>query len=112
MKLTKELGFMLYWGEGDKTKKYFVAVTNTNAKILKYFVTWIRKYFEIEEHRLKCRLYIWKFLDETKAKKFWSKELNIPISQFTKSYISKSKPKIRKKRHQDHFDILEERIFY
>jgi len=99
MKLTKELGLMLYWGEGDKTKNYFVAVTNTNEKILKYFVTWFRKYFIIEEHRLRCRLYIWKSLDEIRSKEFWSKELKIPLSQFTKSYISKSKPKIRKNRH-------------
>ena len=100
MKVTKELGLMLYWGEGDKAKDYFVAVTNTNPKILKYFLFWFRKYFEIEEKRLKCRLYIWNNLNEVKAKKFWSRELNIPSSQFTKSYISKSKPNVRKIRHE------------
>ncbi|HEA46256.1 MAG TPA: hypothetical protein ENH99_00560 [Candidatus Pacearchaeota archaeon] len=100
MKLTKELGLMLYWGEGDKTGNYFVALTNTDVKVLKYFVSWIRKYFEIDEKRLKGRLYIWNSFDEKKAKEFWSKELKIPLSQFTKSYISKSKPNIRKARHE------------
>ena len=90
---------MLYWGEGDKTGNYLVALTNTDVRILKYFVSWLRRYFEINEDRLRCRLYIWSSLNEKKAKEFWSKELNIPLIQFTKSYISKSKPKIKKSRH-------------
>ena len=90
---------MLYWAEGDKTKNYFIALTNTNNKVLIYFVFWLRKYFDIEELRLRCRLYLWENINEESAKSFWSKNLNIPISQFTKSYISKSKPKIRKQRH-------------
>ncbi|UCD21205.1 MAG: hypothetical protein JSW08_01515 [archaeon] len=101
MELNKELGLMLYWAEGDKSGDYFVALTNSDYRILKYFVAWLRKYFEIEEKRLKCRLYIWKVLDEKKSKQFWSKTLNIPLNQFTKSYISKSKPKIRKIRHNN-----------
>lgn len=101
MKLSKELGLMLYWGEGDKTGNYLVALTNSNYKVLKYFVSWLRKYFQIEEKKLKCRLYIWNSINEKKAKDFWSKELNIPISQFTKSYISKSKPNVRKIRHNN-----------
>lgn len=90
---------MLYWGEGDKTGNYFVALTNTNVKILKYFILWLRKYFKIDEKKLKARLYIWTSLNEKEAKEFWSRELNIPQNQFTKSYISKSKPNIRKIRH-------------
>ena len=90
---------MLYWGEGDKTGTYFIALTNTDPKVLKYFVAWFRKYYEFDEKRIKCRLYIWKDIDEQKAKVFWSNTLNIPVIQFTKSYISSSKPKIRKRRH-------------
>lgn len=100
MKLTKELGLILYWGEGDKTGNYLVALTNTDSRILIYFILWLRKYFEIDENRLRCRLYIWDFLNERKAKEFWSKEVNIPVSQFTKSYISKSRPNVRKVRHE------------
>ena len=73
MNITKELGLMLYWGEGDKTKNYFNALTNTNPKVLLYFVTWLRKFFDIEEKRLRGRLYIWENLNEQEAKEFWSK---------------------------------------
>lgn len=91
---------MLYWGEGDKTKNYFIALTNTNPNILIYFVTWFRRYFDIDERKLKCRLYIWKNINEKNVKSFWSKKLNIPLEQFTKSYISNSLLKIRKNRHE------------
>lgn len=100
MLLSKEMGLMLYWGEGDKTKDYFVALTNTNPDILFYFITWLRKYFEINESKLKCRLYLWENLDEKNVKIFWSKKLKIPLTQFTKSYISHSIPKIRKAKHE------------
>ena len=99
MKMSKELGLMLYWGEGDKTGNYLVALTNTNLRILNYFVLWLRKYFEIDETKLRCRLYIWNSLNEPGAKQFWSKQLNIPLKRFTKSYISNSKPNVRKIRH-------------
>jgi hypothetical protein len=100
MELSKELGLMLYWGEGDKTKNYFVALTNTNPDVLFYFVSWLRKYFELDESKLKLRLYLWDDLDELRAKKFWSKLLGIPIANFTKSYLSHSKAKIRKRKHE------------
>lgn len=100
MILNKELGLMLYWAEGDKARKSFVALTNTDPKVLLYYVKWLRKYFEIDEGRLRGRLYIWKDSNEIVAKRFWSELLGIPVEQFTKSYISKSKPKIRKRRHE------------
>lgn len=99
MKLTKELGLMLYWGEGDKTKDYFVALTNVDPKVMVYFVNWLRRFFDINESKLKGRLYIWRDTNEKEAKEFWSKKLNIPINQFTKSYISNSVPNVRKRRH-------------
>lgn len=100
MKLNKDLGLMLYLAEGDKTGNYFVALTNSDWRVLYYFVKWLRRYFGIDEKKLRCRLYIWESLDESQAKQFWSKKLNIPTDQFTKSYVSDSKPKIRKRKHE------------
>ncbi len=101
MLMMKELGLMLYWAEGDKSNFDNVALTNSDPNVMKYFIAWLRKYFEIDEKRIKCRLYIWKDTNETEAKTFWSDLLNVPMKNFTKSYISKSQPKIRKKRHNN-----------
>jgi hypothetical protein len=99
MILNKELGLMLYWEEGDKTGNYFVALTNSDVNILIYFVRWLRRYFDIKESKLRGRLYIWEDSDEVVAREYWSSALGIPVEQFTKSYISKSVPKIRKNGH-------------
>jgi len=100
MLMRKDIGLMLYWAEGDKANKAFVALTNSNPNVLKYFVTWFRKYYKIDGNKLKCRLYIWEDLDEERAKDFWSKLLKISKNNFTKSYIQKKIPKIRKNKHE------------
>jgi hypothetical protein len=97
--LSRREGLLIYWCEGDKSTKrnYKVAVTSTNTNILRSFVDWLTKYYSVERDVIKLRLHIWKDIDEDAAKKHWSMELNIPISNFTKSYI---KPKGgRKKIH-------------
>jgi len=96
----KEIGLMLYWAEGDKTRKpQLVALTNTDPKMLTYFISWFRTHYSIDESKLRCRLYIWPNIDEIKAKEYWARLLAIPTTQFTKSYVSKSKPNVRKIRH-------------
>jgi hypothetical protein len=99
MRLTKREGLILYWCEGDKTTKgtYKVALTSTNVIILRLFVDWLTEYYYVNRESIKLRLHLWESLDENVAKKVWAKNLNIPIENFTKTYI---KPKGgRKKIH-------------
>ena len=97
--ISKREGLILYWCEGDKSTKriYKVAVTSTNANILRLYVDWLTEYYHVERNDIKLRLHIWQELDESAAKIYWSDQLKIPILNFTKSYI---KPKGgRKKIH-------------
>lgn len=99
MRLTKREGLILYWCEGDKTTKgtYKVALTSTDFNILRLFVDWLTEYYCINRESIKLRLHLWEFLDEKAAKKVWAEKLNIPIENFTKTYV---KPKGgRKKIH-------------
>ena len=52
----------LYAGEGAKTPGA-VSMANTNPLLLRLFVDWLRRSFEIEEHRLRPRLYLHEGLD-------------------------------------------------
>jgi len=97
--ISKREGLILYWCEGDKSTKriYKVALTSTNANILRVYVDWLTEYYHVERDDIKLRLHIWLELDESAAKIYWSDKLKIPILNFTKSYI---KPKGgRKKIH-------------
>ena len=88
---------MLYWCEGDKfaeNRTHKVAVTTTDATLLKLFVDWLEQYYGIDRKKIRLRLHLWNGSREEVAKRYWSDKLNI---SFTKTWI-KSKGG-RKKSH-------------
>ncbi|MEI6191189.1 MAG: helix-turn-helix domain-containing protein [bacterium] len=84
-------GLFLYWGEGSKTSKYCTALTNTDPVMVKFFIKWVTTCFNIKKTDLDILLHLYEDMNIKKATKFWSKELDIPLSQFKKPYIKTSK---------------------
>ncbi|MDD5418044.1 MAG: hypothetical protein PHW96_04140 [Candidatus Nanoarchaeia archaeon] len=85
---------MLYWCEGDKytsPNRYKVAITTTDVKMQKLFVDWLKEYYLIDKNQIKLRLHIWEDINEEKAKEYWANELNIPLENFTKSWVKEKK---------------------
>lgn len=78
-------GIALYAGEGFKTDGS-VGFANTDAQQIKLFMTWLRRFFEIDETRVRLRLYLHRGLDLDAAERFWSDLTGIPRSQFGKPY--------------------------
>ena len=92
-------GVSMYLGEGGKTDRS-VQISNSDPKVIKCMVRWLRENCGVLEEKLRGSLYIHDNLDEKKAKRFWSKLTGIPLKQFTKTYIVKNNPKrLRKKKH-------------
>ncbi len=83
-------GLFLYWGEGGKTKYYTTILTNTNPCMVKFFLKWLEN-FGVDKKKLKVSLHLYSDMDISKQMKYWSKLLDISISQFRKPYIKKSK---------------------
>jgi hypothetical protein len=75
----------LYMGEGAKTQGT-LSMANTNPVVLRTFVIWLRRSFEIDESRLRVKLYLHDGLDLDAAECFWSELLHIPVDQFQKPY--------------------------
>ncbi|MDD5053897.1 MAG: hypothetical protein PHG04_00775 [Candidatus Nanoarchaeia archaeon] len=88
--VSKEVGLMLYWCEGDKTTKgtWRVAITTSEPKMLKYFIDWLMKYYGVLKEKIKLRLHLWEGSDENQAKNQWSKKTG--VKNFTKTWF---KPK-------------------
>ena len=82
-------GLFLYWGEGTKNKNASVEFTNTNPAMIKFFIKWL-ELLNIKKERLKIKLHLYSDMNVKKGIAFWSKELKIPISQFSKPYIKKT----------------------
>ncbi len=82
-------GLFLYWAEGLKTKNAAIGLTNTNPKMLQFFIEWL-KYFEVPKDKLKVSLHLYSDMNIKKQEKYWSQQLSVPLSQFRKSYIKKT----------------------
>lgn len=63
------------------------------------FCAWLRRFFAIDESRLRVRLYLHEGLDLNAAVNFWSELTGIPLEQFGKPYRAVPDPSIRRSKH-------------
>lgn len=83
------LGLGIYWGEGLKRGKGGVRLTNTDAKMVKKFITFLKKFCGIDRDKLRFSIQIFGDIVPEKALNYWKKELGIKKEQFYKTIISK-----------------------
>ena len=88
LEVKKSILSMLYWAEGSKTEKE-VNFANTDPKLSLLFITLLRECFEIDEKRLRLRIFIHYYHNKNKIMEFWSNLLDVPIEQFHKAYLKK-----------------------
>ena len=91
-------GLALYAGEGAKGDGA-VAFANSDPRMILFSCTWLRRFFDIDESRLRLRLYLHEELDLDAAVEFWTMLTGIPRSQFGKPYRAKADPTIRRTKH-------------
>lgn len=78
-------GVMIYWGEGDKKPKTPVRVSNTDYRMLKIFVEFLKKYGKVEANKIKAHAILYPDLDETTCRGYWSKKIRVSVRNFYKS---------------------------
>jgi transcriptional regulator with XRE-family HTH domain len=91
-------GVALYAGEGAK-RDGAVRFANTDPRMIAFFCAWLRRFFEIDEARLRVRLYLHEGLDLAASVGFWSELTGIPPAQFLKPYRAVPDPTIRHAKH-------------
>jgi hypothetical protein len=91
-------GAALYAGEGGKTRT--VNFSNTNAAMIFFFCAWLRRFFSVDETRMRVRVYLHEGLDLAAAEEYWSQVTAIPRSQFNQPYRAAPDPSIRRVKHQ------------
>jgi len=104
-------GIGLYWGEGSKTG-CLVRFYNSDPRIIYFMMTWFRKIFNIPTERFGMFININKVhknrLDD--VKEFWSKLTRVPLQQFRKPTLIKTKSKKVYANFNEHFGTLSIRI--
>jgi hypothetical protein len=92
-------GVALYAGEGSK-RDHNVVFANTDARMIAFFCAWLRRFFTIDESRLRLRVYLHEGLDLDSAEAHWSRIASIPRDQFTAPYRAKVDASIRSNKHE------------
>ncbi len=91
-------GTALYAGEGTK-RDGSLRFANCDPRMILFFVTWLRRFFPIDESRLRIHLYLHAGLGLDVASHFWSELANVPLTQFTQPYRAVADPTIRRAKH-------------
>lgn len=88
----------LYAGEGSKQDGR-VRFVNSDPRMVVFFCSWLRHFYEVDESRLRLVLYLHQGLDLSASMAYWSTLTGIPESQFTKPYRAVPDPSIRHAKH-------------
>jgi hypothetical protein len=92
-------GIALHAGEGSKTDGE-VRFSNSDPEMVRLFCTWFRRFFDVDEARIRGRLYLHQGFDLDAAEAFWSTLASIPTTQFHKPYRAVPDPCIRRNKHE------------
>jgi hypothetical protein len=92
-------GVALYAGEGAKTDGS-VVFANTDPRMVAFFCEWLRRFFDVDEARLRVRVYLHEGLDLDAAYRHWSDVTGVPLDQFRAPYRAAANPSIRRSKHE------------
>jgi transcriptional regulator with XRE-family HTH domain len=92
-------GAALYAGEGTKGDGE-VVFANSDPRMMAFFAAWLRRFFPIDESRLRVRIYLHEGLDLDAATAMWSEVTGVPPGQFREGYRASPDPTIRTNKHE------------
>jgi transcriptional regulator with XRE-family HTH domain len=89
-------GLSLYWAEGAK-RTPMLSFTNSDAEMVALFCAWIERYLRISRTALVARLYIHKPYAHENLEVFWSKSLDIPLTNFKRTIYKPTNLGVKKR---------------
>lgn len=79
---------ILYLGEGTKATPD-TSMGSSDPLILKFFLSCLKKIYGLDAKKIKCELHLRADQNPITLKRFWAKELNIPLSNFKQTTIDR-----------------------
>ena len=84
-------GLFLYLGEGTKATTSKICISNSDPIVVSFASFWLRKILGTKKNRMRVGIHLYNNMDIEKEKLFWSHVTHLPLSQFHKPYIKKSR---------------------
>ena len=85
------LGIGLYWGEGSKTNRGSIELSNTDPRVIRIHVLFLTSVFKFPMSKIHAHVGLHSHLSIKKAERYWSKVSGIPLRQFQKTSMQRSK---------------------
>lgn len=77
-------GVMLYWGEGAKSPKQGVKFTNSDPRMIEFYIKFLTNSCRIPLEMIRAYVLIYPEIEEKTARAYWSKMIGLPWENFTK----------------------------
>ncbi len=91
------MGTVLYWAEGGKANRGSVNFSNSDPNMIKFIMAYFRKICLVEEKKFRCHIHTYSHLNSQVAEKYWAGITKIPLNQFYKTYVKRTKSGIHKR---------------
>lgn len=93
----------LYWAEGDKSR-WTAGITNTDADMLKIFVSGLRRYFGCKDEDFKVRVmaHLGNGLTAEQIQEYWMRTLNLPNTCWRQFTLKSKYYSVQNKKHKRH----------
>lgn len=101
------IGIALYWAEGFK-KDCQVGFTNTDVRMIKIFLVWLEECLGVSRSNLIIRVTAnYQYEDKiSELEQYWSRELLLPIKQFSKPYFQRTQWNKQYENPSDYHGVL------
>jgi hypothetical protein len=93
---------MLYWGEGYKTV-IETGLGNSDPVMVALFVKIMREKYHVPVKQIRCELYLRADQNSGKMKKYWAKQLGLPLENFR--YVSLDKRTVGSKTYKRYHGV-------
>ena len=80
-------GLVLYLAEGDKVTSHRLLIANTDARLIKFFISWMERFLGVERDKIKVMLHLYENMMIEEERDYWKKELGFGNEQFYKVQI-------------------------
>lgn len=103
------IGAVLYWAEGTKEKETApgsgIQFTNSDPRMLKIFLLWLRSVCMIDEEKIHFQVYLHETNNSRVGKvvEYWSKSLKVTENRLNKVYYKRNKILTNRKNTGEHY---------
>lgn len=87
----KLIGISLYWAEGGKTSKNEFNFSNSDPKMIRVMMKFLRKIAKVPEEEIQAKIHLYPDTDQQAAIKHWQKVTDLPEENFPPPQVQVSR---------------------